>query len=147
MMRHLSWLYVWLISGALPAAALAQQAQSTQAAPPASSSSPATPSQPPASQSTASQPTASTTAPASTASPAHSSNALELTSDEKRLISKGYHLEVHNGQKTFCRREPELGSHFEKQVCGTAEQLATITQTSRDAIDSVQMRPHPRAGN
>ncbi len=151
MMRLNSYLYVSVLCAALPAAALAQhaqaaqqpqgaqQAQSTQAtAPPAS---------PPSAAKTPSQPTASTTAPAAGTSPAHASNAQELTSDEKKLISRGYHLEVHTGEKTFCRREVVLGSHFEKKVCGTADQLAASTRASRDAIDDAQMRPLPRAGN
>jgi hypothetical protein len=62
----------------------------------------------------------------------------ELTPDEKRLLSAGYHLHVENGQKVFCRREAQLGSHFEHKVCGTAEQLAAARQTSREVLENTQ---------
>ncbi len=147
MMRLIPYLYVSVLCATLPAAALAQQAQAAQqpqaGAPQAQTTQPATPSSSPVK--TPSQPTASTTAPASGTSPTHSSKGQELSSDEKRLISRGYHLEVHNGEKTFCRREVVLGSHFEKKVCGTAEQLATSTRTSRDVLDDAQMRQIPLA--
>ena len=89
-------------------------------------------------QAAQSQPTSSTTKPASNAAPAQSDKRDELTPDEKRLLSAGYHLHVENGQKVFCRREAQLGSHFEHKVCGTAEQLAAIRQTSREALENTQ---------
>jgi hypothetical protein len=132
-------LYICLICATLPAVAgdpPAQQAESAQATSSAQpSSTTQTPSKP-----------ASTTKPASSTAPAHSSNSQDLTEDEKRLISRGYRLEVKNGQKTFCRREVVLGSHFEKKVCGTAEQLAESQQTSREVIENTQLhRTNPMA--
>jgi hypothetical protein len=132
MTRLLSRLSLFLICGTLPvlAAAQAQPAQSTPATAPSSTT--PTPSQ-----------AASTTPPASSAKPAPSNSPQELTDEEKKLLSKGYHLEVHGGQKTFCRREAELGSHFERKVCGTPEQLGAIRQTSRDLLENSQRNIQP----
>jgi hypothetical protein len=140
MMRLVGCLYVCVICGTLPAVAgepPAQQAESAQAAPTTQpSSTTQTPSKP-----------ASTTKPASSTSPAHSSNPQHLTADEKRLISRGYRLEVQNGQKTFCRREVVLGSHLEKKVCGTADQLAQAQRTGREVTENSQRRGTNPQGN
>jgi hypothetical protein len=124
-----------LICGALPAFAGDNPAQQgAQATPTAQSSSTTTTTSTTASQ----EPTTSTTKPASNAAPAQSDKRDELTPDEKRLLSAGYHLHVENGQKVFCRREAQLGSHFEHKVCGTAEQLAAARQTSREVLENTQ---------
>jgi hypothetical protein len=70
-----------------------------------------------------------------------------LTVNEKALLSQGYHLEVRNGERTFCRREVVLGSHFEKKVCGTADQLAATTLTSREMLQRVQEHGTNPTGN
>ena len=126
-MRLVSSLYIFLACATLPALAAAQ-AQSAPAT---------TPTTQPSSTTQTPSPTASTTTPASSSS-AHPANPKELTDAEKKLISSGYRLEVHNGEKTFCRREIVVGSHFEKKVCGTADQLAASRQTSREVIESTQ---------
>ena len=72
---------------------------------------------------------------------------VELTANEKALLSQGYRLEVRNGEKTFCRREVVLGSHFEKKVCGTADQLAATTLTSREMLQRVQEHGTNPTGN
>jgi hypothetical protein len=59
----------------------------------------------------------------------------ELTHDEQLLVSKGYKLEIRNGQKIFCRREEVLGSRLgEKKVCGTASQFAQQGNNQRDDL-------------
>jgi hypothetical protein len=140
MMRLVGCLYVCVICGTLPAVAgepPAQQAESAQAAPTTQpSSTTQTPSKP-----------ASTTKPASSTSPAHSSNPQDLTEAEQRLISRGYRQEVQNGQKTFCRREVVLGSHLEKKVCGTADQLAQAQRTGREVTENSQRRGTNPQGN
>jgi hypothetical protein len=48
----------------------------------------------------------------------------ELTYEEQRLVSKGYKLNMRNGEKWFCRRELGLGSRVAAQnVCGTPSML------------------------
>lgn len=137
-MRPVLYLYISLLCGTLPALAAAQEAQSAQAMPAARSSS-TTKMPAPA--------TSSTATPPSKAAPAHSNNSQELTAGEKKLISRGYRLEVKNGEKTFCRREVALGSHFEKKVCGTAEQLAAATEEGRDITNMTQLHGTNPQGN
>ena len=84
-------------------------------------------------------------APATAATTAHaSSTQVALTDDDKKLIAQGYKLYMKDGQKTFCRREVALGSHFEKKVCGTAEQLG---QSQRDAKDIAAQSQQARGTN
>jgi hypothetical protein len=81
---------------------------------------------------------AAPTAATSTTTSAHASNPQELTPDEKRLISAGYHMQVVDGQKQFCRREHVMGTNIEHKVCGTAEQMAQATQQGRELTDRTQ---------
>jgi hypothetical protein len=137
MMRLVGCLYVCLSSATLPAVASEPPAQQVEPAQATSTTPPSSATEPSSTAQTPSKP-ASKTKPASSTS-AHTSNTQDLTPAEERLISQGYRLEVKNGQKTFCRREVVLGSHFEKKVCGTAEQLAQSQQTSREVIENTQL--------
>ncbi len=110
------------------------QAQPTSAPQPSpttttsSTTTPAAPSATPPSAVTTSQPAA---APVS-------KEVAERADAEKRLIAAGYKLHVgKDGQRTFCRRETPLGSHFETKVCGTPEQLADATQNSKYLTDKI----------
>lgn len=88
-------------------------------------------------------PAASSATPASaTTSPTPvapvSKDAADRADVEKHLLAAGYRLHVgKDGQRTFCRRETPLGSHFETKVCGTAEQLAESTQNSKYLTDKI----------
>jgi hypothetical protein len=64
---------------------------------------------------------------------------------EKMLKLKGYRLEVHNGERTFCRREEVLGSRLGgRKVCGTVEQLEDREHLSREIIEKAQqMQANP----
>jgi hypothetical protein len=56
-----------------------------------------------------------------------------------RLLSQGYKPQQGRGDNVlYCRNEAQLGSHFEKRVCLTADQIKTATQDSRDATESLQ---------
>src|SRR5689334_10675142 len=64
----------------------------------------------------------------------------------KRLRAAGYKPEAHGDEVVFCRREPVLGSHFQRKVCNTAEQLESQTNTSQDELEEMQragMRGNP----
>jgi hypothetical protein len=134
MTRLWSPLYIFLVCGTLAACATTGRPGSGQ---------PTSAAQPLPRPQTQSH-SAGATRSVSSTSPAHSSASPDLTPNEERLISQGYHLEVRDGEKTFCRREAELGSHFERKVCGTAEQLGAITQTSRDVTENAQRSLNPR---
>jgi hypothetical protein len=57
----------------------------------------------------------------------------------KYFLSKGYKMEMHNGEKVFCRREEQLGSHLGGQkICGTAEQLNFTEQEAKAAVQRGQ---------
>ena len=41
----------------------------------------------------------------------------------KRLKAAGYKPEMRGGEVVFCRKEPQLGSRFERKTCNTADAL------------------------
>ncbi len=58
---------------------------------------------------------------------------------EQQLLSAGYRPQTHNGKKVFCKREGVLGSRTEMVMrCGTVDELARETRTSRDATEHGQ---------
>ena len=64
----------------------------------------------------------------------------------KRLRTAGYKPEAHGDELVFCRKEPVLGTHFQRKVCNTAEQLESLTSTSQDELEQMQrtgMRGNP----
>jgi len=84
--------------------------------------------------------TTTTTAspPAPVASPAHETTAA-IDPREKILRSKGYRLEVRNGEKMYCRSEEVLGSRLAgRKVCGTVDELQEREHLSRDMAESAQ---------
>jgi hypothetical protein len=136
-MRAFSTVFGWLIFTCL----LAVQSRPVLAdTPPAAASSNSTSAS--SASSTSAQPAAASTAAAATA---HSAD--EVTAQEQKLLSRGYKLQRVNGQNLFCRNEPVLGSHFEKKVCGTMEQLLANEQTSRDFTDRAQRNQIHPMGN
>jgi hypothetical protein len=65
----------------------------------------------------------------------------DIDSLEKHFLSEGYKLEMHNGEKYFCRREEELGSHLGGQkACSTAEQLQATEREAKSAFIRGQMQ-------
>jgi hypothetical protein len=64
----------------------------------------------------------------------------------KRLRTAGYKPEAHGNEVVFCRREPVLGTHFQRKVCNTAEQLESVANTGQDELEQLQrdgMRGNP----
>jgi hypothetical protein len=58
---------------------------------------------------------------------------------EKHFLSEGYKVEMHNGEKLFCRREEQLGSRLGGyKNCGTAEQLSFTEQEAKAAVQRGQ---------
>jgi hypothetical protein len=70
------------------------------------------------------------------APPANSSKA--LSDAEKKLRSQGYKPEVHNGNTVYCRKETQLGSHFESKTCGSPEQIVRAQQDSKETLEKIQ---------
>jgi hypothetical protein len=69
----------------------------------------------------------------------------ELTGEEQRLVSKGYKLNMRNGEKWFCRRELGLGLRVAAQnVCGTASMLLqSRTDQQNDLRDAQKKLVNP----
>jgi hypothetical protein len=64
-----------------------------------------------------------------------------LTDEEQRLVSKGYKLDMRNGEKWFCRREMDLGSRVSaKKVCGTASMLLQSRTDQQNELRDAQKK-------
>jgi hypothetical protein len=110
---------------AAPAADVPAAAPAATAAPPAA---------------TAAPPAAAGTPPAA-AQATSSAPATGPTVDqyEKHFLAEGYKLEMHNGQKLFCRTEEIVGSRLGGQrVCATLEQLRATETDTRESIERWQ---------
>lgn len=99
-----------------------------------------------AASASASQPAApaSNAAAATAVKPAVTVNADAIqaqAAEEKRLLAAGYKPEMHNGQKVWCRKEEELGSHLGgHKVCDTAERIKAITHDAQEQTELDQRK-------
>lgn len=108
--------------------ALADDPPAPAASTPASTA--ATPTPPAAAAPSAAQP------PDAAASAAAAAKAAQADAQEKHFVSEGYSVEMHHGEKMFCRREEELGSRLgAKKYCSTGEQLAETERQAQRAMD------------
>jgi hypothetical protein len=115
--------------------------------------------QPSVSSETPAQPAESTAAtPATLATPAASSAAAASTSapdaakaaadaqekakaTEKRMRGHGYKPVVQrDGTLLYCRKETEMGSHFTKTSCNTAEDIDRIELEAKDTTTRMQQQ-------
>jgi len=88
---------------------------------------------PPSTQSQTSSPAAS--APAASTPTKSTSLKDEFTPDENHFIQEGYHLEMHHGERTFCRYEVSTESRVERhKFCGTVDQLKASEAASQRAF-------------
>jgi len=62
----------------------------------------------------------------------------DLSPGEKQLIARGYKLEVRQGQRYFCRKEPQIGSRFEVKTCDTAQSIEARRIESQEAVRVIQ---------
>jgi hypothetical protein len=66
-------------------------------------------------------------------------DAAKMDQLEKHFLSEGYKIEMHNGEKYFCRREEQLGSRLGGQKqCQTAQQLKWTEDDARRAAEHGQ---------
>jgi hypothetical protein len=71
-------------------------------------------------------------------------NKPEITAEDKDLLARGYKLKVRNGDKWFCKREAELGSHVERENCNTAESIMRQRAESMETVREIQAnKPNP----
>jgi hypothetical protein len=73
-------------------------------------------------------------------------NPAALTAEDKEWLSRGYKLEMKNGEKYFCRREAEIGSRFERKTCNTAVVLREQSEAAADVTRRAQT-DRPLSGN
>lgn len=67
-----------------------------------------------------------------------------IDSYEKHFLAEGYKLEMHNGEKLFCRSEELLGSRLGgHKVCSTLEQLKASEPETRQTIERLQRSGNP----
>ena len=62
----------------------------------------------------------------------------ELSAAEKDLIARGYKLEIRHGQRYFCHREPEFGTHWEMKSCDTAESFERHRAATVETVREMQ---------
>jgi hypothetical protein len=102
---------------------------------------------PPASSApAAAQPADSTPAAASAQSsaPATATTAAEapkpdVDAQEKHFLAEGYKIEMHNGEKLFCRREEQMGTRLgATKTCATAQQLTVTEQQTKQGLERYQ---------
>ena len=57
---------------------------------------------------------------------------------DKRLRAMGYKPMNTNGTMRYCKSEQQLGSRFERQVCGTPEELDFAEQQGKETVRQIQ---------
>jgi hypothetical protein len=102
--------------------------------------------QPPAQAAPAAQAAASSSsteaaakAPVKATATAASSTNSEAEAQEKHLLAAGYKKKTRNGQTVYCRKEMPLGSRFETEHCGSAQDMELQAQQARDLMNSSRM--------
>jgi hypothetical protein len=64
-----------------------------------------------------------------------STEKLQMTLEDKRLIAQGYTLKMSNGTKVFCRLETMAGTRFQHSVCSTASEIMQRRESAQEAFD------------
>lgn len=115
---------------AQPATAPAAQPAAQPASQPAAQAAPAAPA-----AASSSSTEAAAKAPAKETATADSKNS-EAAAQEKHLLASGYKKKTRNGQTVYCRKEMPLGSRFETERCGSAQDMELQAQQARDLMNS-----------
>jgi hypothetical protein len=105
------------------------------AADPPAASPPAATATAPADQTSAKAPAAATSTAATSADKAKEG---PTDAEIKAMRSQGYKPHTQNGVTVYCRSERQIGSNFEKQTCGSASDIATLTNQSKDTLTNAQ---------
>jgi hypothetical protein len=56
----------------------------------------------------------------------------------KQLLARGYKPQSHGDDVLYCRREQQLGSHFETKICKTAAQIQRDELDSKETMQNMQ---------
>jgi len=105
---------------------------------------------PPASAAPAAANAPASAAPPPTASasaPVVVESTQEFSNLEKHFLAEGYKIEMHNGEKYFCRREEKLGTRLGgEKICGTAQQLQASERAAQAAYQQGQSHQNNPSG-
>lgn len=124
---------------AAPASTSEAATQATPATPGGPAASP-TAASPPATATSAGGITITGTAPATPAAP-------QVDPMERHFLSEGYKIEMHHGDKYFCRREEEMGSRLGGQkYCSTIDQLKATESQAKASLDKSMMQQNNPSG-
>lgn len=128
-----------------PAAPASSSEAATQATPATSG----TPGNPAAAPTAAAAPAAATSAGGVTITGTAPVTPAAPQSDpmEKHFLSEGYKIEMHNGEKYFCRREEEMGSRLGGQkYCSKIDQLKATEKEAKASLDKSMMQQNNPSG-
>lgn len=131
-----------IVIGCLALGALATAtAQTTTAVTPAAAATTSAPSPAPAA---AAAPPAASAAPAAAATAAAAPTTYPM---DKKMISKGYKPEMAGGERVYCRKEDQIGSHLPaKKICLTAQQAEQAEHDAKEFTEQVQRSSKPIGG-
>lgn len=62
----------------------------------------------------------------------------DTSATDKDLKSRGYKIQMRNGEKYFCRMEAPVGSHLEKKECYTAASIYAKEESSQEFVRRMQ---------
>jgi hypothetical protein len=68
------------------------------------------------------------------------SDALQPTDVEKKSREMGYHVEIQNGQRGYCRNTAPTGSHISRKECLSPAAMAQAVQTAEDIQNQISQR-------
>ena len=80
-------------------------------------------------------------APAKETATADAGKNSEADAQEKHLLASGYKKKTHNGVTVYCRKEMPIGSRFEKERCGSAQDMELQAQQARDLMNGNKVTP------
>jgi hypothetical protein len=106
----------------------------------ATAASPGNPAAAPVAATSAAGVTITGTTPATPAAP-------QVDPMERHFLSEGYKIEMHHGDKYFCRREEEMGSRLGGQkYCSTIDQLKATEREAKASLDKSMMQQNNPSG-
>src|SRR5258707_6033747 len=132
---------IFVLSAGLCSWALAEEPQTPAAPPAAQTPAPSAPS------STSEAKPAAQTAAATPASTEKSQvvNVADTDALVKKMRARGYKPVNRKGIQVFCRREGEIGTHFQRERCNTLEELKNAERTGQEFTNQIQQQGSPAA--
>jgi hypothetical protein len=67
-------------------------------------------------------------------------DALQPIDVEKKSREMGYHIEIKNGQRGYCRNTAPTGSHISRKECLSPAAMAQAVQTAEEIQNQISKR-------